>query len=501
MSQTQYGRCIVHGATIRGVTAVPVDVEVSVSTGMPSFRIVGMPDAAIQEARERIMAACRACDYSLPVAKIVVNLAPGSIRKTGTGFDLPIALGILAATGQIPSDFVSRQVAVGELSLDGQLRSVPGMLAYAICAHEQGRGLLSAPLDQPLPRIEGLAHHQVPMLSAMREEGWSCAPAFYPDGFCNRLDFKDVAGHDVAKRVLQIAAAGGHGVLMMGPPGSGKTMLASRVPSILPPLTQDQILETAVIHSVAGEPLSEILSGVRPFRAPHHSATLAGLIGGGSPVRPGEVTLAHNGVLFLDELAEFKPSALQGMRQPMESGRVVITRADGNISFPSCFALVAASNPCPCGFYGDSDHMCRCTENQVRAYQNRIGGPILDRIDMHLDVRRLPSSSVLRTGEGTSSDTLLQGVLAAREYASWRKASHPVEGSLQGTEALIAECRMDDGTQDFLERMSTAKCMSGRGIMRTLSVARTIADMEQNLCVGVSHLSEALGYRLREGGM
>ena len=495
------GQCVVKSAALRGVEAYPVDVEVVVAPGLPGMTIVGMADAAVHESRERVKAALRACGFSMPTEKVVVNLAPSSLKKAGSGFDLPIALGILQATGQIDAELTAGRMFVGELSLEGRLRQVAGILAFGICAL-QGGWQLVVPEGSPRVPLEGLEQLNLYQLGALHPGGEGFRPAqdaIAPQEDAKPPDFSDVAGHDLAKRAMQIAAAGSHGLLMMGPPGSGKTMLASRMASILPPLTEEEKLEAAAVHSVAGEPTEKILAGVRPFRSPHHSASQAGLVGGGSPVRPGEISLAHHGVLFLDELAEFKASVLQSIRQPMESGSVCITRADGNIVLPANFVLLAASNPCPCGYLGDLEHSCRCTDLQVKTYQGRIGGPILDRIGLHLDIPRLPPSSVLATGSGTSSDVLREGVLQAREFSEWRMARQEVAPGRLAMPDLVALCAMEEGTQAFLESMAQGYSMSGRAIMKLLAVARTIADLEQRERVGQDHIAEALGFRLREG--
>ena len=493
-------QCSVRTATLVGVEAIQVDAEVDVGAGLPVFAIVGLADMAVQEARERVRSAVRASGFDVPNARVVVNLAPGPVRKHGTGFDLAIALGLLTATGQVPPRHAQECAAIGELSLDGSVRSVPGMLAYALAARNLSHPLIGPADSSAALTLEGLDYRPISHLSQLRSRELPTKGVVRSHGVtsCNStLDFVDVAGHDLAKRALLIAAAGGHNVLMVGPPGSGKTMLARRLPTILPPLDDRERLETALIRSVAGMDESPSLAGDRPFRAPHHSASIAGLVGGGAPPRPGEASLAHNGVLFLDEMPEFGPAALQALRQPLEDGSITLVRAEGRLRFPARFALVGAANPCPCGFRGDRERACTCAPAAILRYQGRIGGPLMDRIDIVIDVARIDPAVLLGASTGPNSSDLREVVLAARSRAMARE--HGSTASLGGG-ALLRACSLTEQAKRFLEESARAKHLSGRGVTRLLRVARTIADVEGERTVGRDHLSEALGFRSREAG-
>lgn len=486
---------MVSSATIRGVKAIPVSVEVVVSAGIPSFSIVGMPDIAIQESKERIRAAIRSSGFQMPRDKIVVNLAPGSVKKHGSGFDLPIALGLLAATGQINPSVLDNTLVVGELSLDGTARATEGLLAFQRCAKEQGLSLLVGMHDAAVSRME-VETFCVSKLADVLQESLNPLVCSTQAAHSYRFDFAEVKGHEAAKRALQIAAAGNHGALMVGPPGSGKTMLARCYPSILPPLSEEERLDSALIYSVLGLDVNAVLSGVRPFRNPHHSITQAGLLGGGNPVKPGEISLAHNGVLFLDELAEFKSSVLQALRQPFEEGVVRLARADGIYEFPSSFNFLAATNPCPCGYYGDYNHDCKCSESQIRTYQNRIGGPLLDRIDIQIDVWPLEEKVLLSSGSSIDSAFLRDGVLCAREFAQWRFEK---EGKPKGLDETLQSCHLSDESLAYFKTLMKTQKKSARSVIKTLLLARTIADINQEYQVSSRDISEA--FMLRLGGL
>lgn len=492
----------VHTAVLRGMEALPVTAELDVSGGIPGMTIVGMLDSAVLEARSRIRCAIRSCGFDIPRVHITVNLAPSDIKKSGTGLDLPIAVAILAATNQIPRDELDRCLFVGELGLDGSIGDVRGGLAYALCARDTHLCLVSAPHTAQIGAriISTSPPHPIDMLLHLRAGRRSLEQyASYQLVSCsftqeNTPDFSDVIDQESAKRAFCIAATGGHGLLMMGPLGSGKTMLARRMPTILPPLSETERVEAMLVHSVCGLPLDRLSAGMRLFRAPHHAISRAGLLGGGRPITPGEASLAHRDVLFLDELPEFAPGVLQALRQPLEDQEVRLVRVDGAYSFPCHFQLIGAANPCPCGHAGDVGHTCRCTTTEITRYQGRIGGALLDRIDVFITVSRLAAKRVIKGSSSTDTKTLRACVEAGREYRAWR-LNHENDGHCRDVHA----CHLTSQASQTLEHLARRLCLGGRAITRTAFVARTIADIDQSEYVDEHAVAEACAYRSHLG--
>lgn len=494
----------VHAAFIHGVEAVPVTVEISMSGSIPGISIIGRANSALQEARARIRCALRSSGYEVPRRAITVNLAPGDIPKQGSGFDFPIAVAILVASGQIPATMIDDCLFVGELSLDGSLRPVMGTVAYQVLARDMGLTLVSAPSHDAIS-LGDLHQGSVSRLADLRlglEDAVRAMETPFPSqpDVIDSIDFADVVGQDVAKRGVAIAAAGELGMLMIGTPGSGKSMLAQRMVTILPPLTEEVRQEALCIHSVVGEPLNDLLIGRRPFRAPHHSVSVAGLVGGGRPVRPGEISLAHGGVLFLDELAEFPNAVLQQLRQPMERGVVRLVRAEGAYEFPCSFQFLAASNPCPCGFLGDREVSCKCSDAAVEKYQAKLRGPLADRIDIVIDVARPAPDLLMRGEEGLTSEALSDIVRTGRSFRALRisrtEDASPGHSS-NSLDSAIARFHLDASASDVVLALADRSHMTGRGIVRLCRIARTIADIDESFDVAKEHVLEAALYRGR----